>query len=68
MKKSAQVIVRDRYPGEIDPEWVALLAMAKEAGISVEEVRRFLSGERSSNYAQWHLHNKQLEKGSGESS
>lgn len=54
MKKSAQVIVHDRYPGEIDPEWVLLLAMAKEAGISIEEVRRFLSGERS-NYAQRHL-------------
>lgn len=57
MKKSAQVIVQDWYPGEIDPEWVVLLAMAKEAGISIEEVRRFLSGERS-NYAQWYLHNK----------
>ncbi|WP_179032527.1 anti-repressor SinI family protein [Paenibacillus kribbensis] len=58
MEKSAQVIVRDRSPGEIDPEWVVLLAMAKEAGISIEEVRSFLSGERSSNYVQWHLHNK----------
>ncbi|RRJ61755.1 DNA-binding anti-repressor SinI [Paenibacillus oralis] len=58
MKKSAQVIVRDRYPGEIDPEWVVLLAMAKDAGISAEEVRRFLSGERATNYAQWHLYHK----------
>ncbi|CAM4516824.1 anti-repressor SinI family protein [Paenibacillus macerans] len=57
LKKSAQVIVRDRCPGEIDPEWVVLLAMAKDAGISIEEVRRFLSGERS-NYAQWHLYHK----------
>lgn len=58
MKKSAQDFVRDRYPGEIDPEWVVLLAMAKGAGIPIKEVRSFLSGERSSNYAQWHLYNK----------
>lgn len=56
LKKSAQVIVYDRYPGNVDPEWVVLLAMAKEAGISIDEVRRFLAGDRSKP-AEWHLHN-----------
>ncbi|MGG6310144.1 anti-repressor SinI family protein [Paenibacillus macerans] len=55
MKKSAQVIVHDYYSGDIDPEWVVLLAMAKEAGISIEEVRRFLTRERS-NLTHLHLH------------
>ncbi|MCH1642801.1 anti-repressor SinI family protein [Paenibacillus timonensis] len=55
MKKSAQVIVYDRYPGNVDPEWVVLLAMAKEAGISIDEVRRFLAGDRS-NLAEWYVH------------
>ncbi|MDU4698650.1 MAG: anti-repressor SinI family protein [Paenibacillus sp.] len=56
MKKSAQVIVYDRYPGNVDPEWVVLLAMAKEAGIPIDEVRRFLAGDRS-NFAEWYVHN-----------
>ncbi|WP_148500975.1 anti-repressor SinI family protein [Paenibacillus rubinfantis] len=56
MKKSAQVIVYDRYPGNVDPEWVVLLAMAKEAGIPIDEVRRFLAGDRS-NFTEWYVHN-----------
>ncbi|WP_110945021.1 anti-repressor SinI family protein [Paenibacillus phocaensis] len=56
MKKSAQVIVYDWHPGNVDPEWVVLLAAAKEAGISIEEVRRFLAGDRPS-FSEWHVYN-----------
>ncbi|EOS58440.1 Anti-repressor SinI [Paenibacillus barengoltzii J12] len=55
LKKSAQVISYD--PGNVDPEWVILLAMAKEEGVSIDEVRRFLAGDRSY-LEEWHLHNK----------
>ncbi|MDU0331928.1 anti-repressor SinI family protein [Paenibacillus sp. 3LSP] len=55
LKKSAQVISYERFPGNVDPEWVMLLAMAKEAGISIEEVRRFFAGDRSY-LEEWHVH------------
>ncbi|CAM4374293.1 anti-repressor SinI family protein [Paenibacillus phoenicis] len=57
LKKSAQVISYDRFPGNVDPEWVILLAMAKEEGVSIDEVRRFLAGDRPY-LKEWHLHNK----------
>ncbi|WP_410772003.1 hypothetical protein [Fontibacillus sp. BL9] len=45
MENSAQVFVNDGYAKEVDPEWVNLLIMAKEAGIPIDVVRGFLRGD-----------------------
>ena len=42
LEKSARMSTEVIAMGEVDFEWVHLLLMARDAGISAEEVRQFL--------------------------